>query len=849
MDFFEHIVCYSSCNTKLITEYFITIKDIRLIKYFILYSILEHSFDSDSYGDDDFIVPSGTHDCQDHGIDIIEKVAPLKQVGIERFAKNTLAEKPISEKPHVNVIYEKPLYTKADPDKRNETGETSDSHTRGKQENEKPPHVEKKENDNEEIYSHNVPGVKVELDENVFSDIGAMDIIQSGDKIFSSSEDIPSTSSVSTNEEKLAEDVNKAVKTESIEQSMVKSDKSKTFGRPVKQSVAILKDHTKHPDEDVKEKHIIDILSSDIYEFKEPEPFEFEISKKSSPESEKKPKRKGPNDKPEHTKRCSTPPTKRIKKTVAKDSDRIFQSKSNEDEPSALTSNQIIPEHSSPTEVDSKSEAHGSIKCRITDTDRLPIDDIHQSVGTSTTRSRKCMNVDVHVNNLTAKNELPSLKTVPKTVRELQSQSKPLFISSFVETIVENKSKVFELNYKSTTRDKEVSDEDLESVKKIMLTDEVLNREPPKVDKPSSIADKVLKALNSQQQHSSSSNTSEVLLSECSKPDVVQLQDSHDGSSRPPIEIPPTIERNLIASDASPKPSLIYSSDVQPNASETPTSLKSKIDILESISPKNNDLSETIQKLESVIQKTGDQSHMSDDSSDSTDSEQRLIIEDESQNSELTSEIVLIKQENVGTKPAVDGRSNVNLKSCTVLSHTANDEPKIGEASKTEHIDQSHSNLISTARVMVFEALGEDEQQASENTEENLAGSKLDESLNSKNEDNSQTECVQNESLSLLLCEETIPGSPAPVSSKEQFDTSKKNYESLFTNPHGIEALNKSISVDHETRQSQKIGIKNPTPASSPRDSMSQDDSSEDVNKKSGMYPKFGFTIHTVNSL
>lgn len=70
-----------------------------------------------------------------------------------------------------------------------------------------------------------------------------------------------------------------------------------------------------------------------------------------------------------------------------------------------------------------------------------------------------------------------------------------------------------------------------------------------------------------------------------------------------------------------------------------------KIDILESISPKNNDLSETIQKLESAIQKSGEHTHMSEDTSDSTDSEQRLVIEDESQSSETPNEFVLSKQE------------------------------------------------------------------------------------------------------------------------------------------------------------------------------------------------------------
>lgn len=63
--------------------------------------------------------------------------------------------------------------------------------------------------------------------------------------------------------------------------------------------------------------------------------------------------------------------------------------------------------------------------------------------------------------------------------------------------IIVDSTKIFDV--KSKPKEEAANKEDLESVKK-MLTDELLNEEPPKVDKPTSIADKVLKALHSQQQ-------------------------------------------------------------------------------------------------------------------------------------------------------------------------------------------------------------------------------------------------------------------------------------------------------------------------------------------------------------
>lgn len=108
-----------------------------------------------------------------------------------------------------------------------------------------------------------------------------------------------------------------------------------------------------------------------------------------------------------------------------------------------------------------------------------------------------------------------------------------------------------------------------------------------------------------------------------------------------------------------------------------------------------------------------------------------------------------------------------------------------------------------------------------------------------KTEDDLATENAQNESISLLLCEETIPGSPAPACPKEQCDVIKKsNYDSMFTSPMQVADTIDTKPVPTETSTTAadaKQKSKNATPRSSPRDSMSQEDSSEENNKKPGL--------------
>lgn len=99
----------------------------------------------------------------------------------------------------------------------------------------------------------------------------------------------------------------------------------------------------------------------------------------------------------------------------------------------------------------------------------------------------------------------------------------------------------------------------------------------------------------------------------------------------------------------------------------------------------------------------------------------------------------------------------------------------------------------------------------------------------------------------MLLCEETIPGSPAPVCPKEQCDSVKKNYDSMFASPHPADIETKVIPIDTDASNiDSKSKSKNATPGSSPRDSMSQDDSSEENNKKQGLLLHFeaSFTVN-----
>lgn len=340
-------------------------------------------------------------------------------------------------------------------------------------------------------------------------------------------------------------------------------------------------------------------------------------------------------------------------------------------------------------------------------------------------------------------------------------------------------------------------------------------------------------------------------------------------------------------------------------------SVLNKIDILESISPKNNDLSETIQKLESAIQKSGDHTHMSEDTSDSTDSEQRLVIEDESQSSETPNEFVLSKQENdqsysgkqSGVKEKVVAVSGAaastaiptaaeptpptQIATIVATPSTTSDKKVHGIDEKQKSTDKTpatsqvpaaptesisletdskptpivdpkveivdepsneQATIVASSSSPAAPALATTPASAATSvlvkTEEECIVDKV-----LKTEDDLATENAQNESISLLLCEETIPGSPAPACPKEQCDIIKKssNYDTMFTSPMQVadtidtkpvptepSTTATTITAATATANDAKQKSKNATPRSSPRDSMSQEDSSEENNKKPG---------------
>lgn len=760
--------------------------------------------------------------------ELIDKVATLKQSGIEKIIKSTLAEKPkgLPEKPSMRTLIERTPLKHLDSDKQTEASDDYPERVLFSMKSNKNIGSEQEDIEKTSTKDNDEQMLKVESDDHILTEATRVQgTIDPEYDITATIGNCPSSSSVtSKNDIDDPNVISSSIKVELCDITFTKTEKQKGLNKPNKSSVIISMDHSNSDDD--SETH--ETAAGDIYEFKEPEPFEFEASKKTSPETDKKPKRKGQIEKPETlTKRCPTPPVKRTKKVANKDAEKGYQLKIEDDlEQSNMLETLPI---SDPIKTEPDLEEPELFDNNLVDNE------------SSQSHDKKSDKQDAEGPSIT----VGANASTSETVRETQPAIKSLFINTFVEATIEDQSKVFELKAAKYTKIKATSDEDLESVKKIMLTGEVLNQEPPKVDKPSSIADKVLKALSSQQHSISSPETTAI---ESENPDV----DAHQShiSTKPPSErsLSPSTTFTAAESSSSTNSEIISKSQrTTPSTNrildnEVQSSMKSvsnKIDILESISPKNNDLSETIQKLESVIQKTGDQSHMSDDSTDSTDSEQRLIIEDESQSLETTPEFALTKHEVDGIMPAhkdvkliVTSKCTTSAAVITLVSNTGDLAPNTVNISGTEKQESVNPSAIeSVACTKGIETMESKKCNKSNLIDDHPVDVKLDDNNDIQND---ESEVVQNESLSLFLCEETIPGSPAPACPKEQSESYKKGYDNLFTSPNAIESDARLASIEAETKHIQKTGEKSATPASSPRDSMSQDESSEDINKKPG---------------
>lgn len=469
-----------------------------------------------------------------------------------------------------------------------------------------------------------------------------------------------------------------------------------------------------------------------------------------------------------------------------------------------------------------------------------------------------------------------------------------MYLHYFSIVYLVDSTKIFDV--KPKPKQEAAEKEDLESVKK--LTDEVLNEEPPKVEKPKSIADKVLKALHSQQHDQQRpldlpDPLEETEIEQIPEPVVnapvetkaeakpkAEAKSKAEAKPKAPetdtdvstttTESPPT---EPVASTSTRTPSVrgTVSPTTVTHTSTTATAIATttatatgkkpvlgstpehKIDILESISPKNNDLSETIQKLETAISKSVDHGHeLSDDSTDSTDSEQRLIIEDESQSSETPiADLILNKQDSDQSYSAKQAHKEAkaaaaSAKVAAALAASAKEERATRKVSSPPEdiVEAAPVPDIPTAPEPVVSDVADDttpDKSADEPiTDDNASiASRSDECAGDGRKDDAMSvDNAQNESLSLLLCEETIPGSPAPACPKDTCDSLKKGYD-IYSHSADIDAPK---PMDHEPLAVEtKSKSKNATPGSSPHDSVSQDDSSEEISKKQGMCIVYGY--------
>ncbi|XP_058456622.1 AT-rich interactive domain-containing protein 4B-like isoform X2 [Malaya genurostris] len=471
-----------------------------------------------------------------------------------------------------------------------------------------------------------------------------------------------------------------------------------------------------------------------------------------------------------------------------------------------------------------------------------------------------------------------------------------------------------ELIIKSPTKLEEKMKEEptLENCKKY-FNDMNFEFDAPKIEKPPSIADKVLKALGQQQQQQQQTHTTSSVKSEFPKyiiptahhklSPMVSLE---TGISCVPIagaplkvEIssftavnpiktihtePPKIEINNII--------LKKESDATrplPMVTKTLPIFPIKPEILPPTTCTNSqDLTESIKKLETSNLVQADSSHFThhdEDSTDSNDSEHRLVIEDPEaldpvNHNQQTDFEKLIKveveekthltQTELHTAASAAAVAAVACKERLVFkteSHEVKDESssafalahpdvkKGKQPSILETIIQSELNTVVNRGLISHGYLNLKDQQDSfaQNELERLRREEQLQQMQQQSHGTGlsiatdpadklqQQQKHSNESLSMLLCEETIPCSPAPVcgvSSASALKDSIKVYVETgtsFLQPQNIASDLKPVPMDLEpSTDAVVIGVgRKPatettdTPNSSPRDSISQDENQE----------------------
>ncbi|XP_055528529.1 AT-rich interactive domain-containing protein 4A isoform X2 [Wyeomyia smithii] len=439
----------------------------------------------------------------------------------------------------------------------------------------------------------------------------------------------------------------------------------------------------------------------------------------------------------------------------------------------------------------------------------------------------------------------------------------------------------------------------------------------PKIEKPPSIADKVLKALGHPQQSHTSSVKTEfpkyiIPTGHHKLPTTIPLIEP--GTSCSPINaIPLKIE----------SPSFVPIVPIKTHLSEPPKIeihsiiMKKEIDLAKmtplapkaapitfSIKPeilpaatctKSQDLTESIKKLETSNLVQADSSrftHHDEDSTDSNDSEHRLVIEDPealdlpatNPNNQQTDFEKLIKVEveekshhmhlsqadmhsaaSAAAVAAVACKERLVLKTSDLLHDVVKEEPphpshfaditiakKGKQPSILETIIQSELNTV-TSRGMGSHNYLKLKDQHDSFAQNELERLRREEQLQQQigtglplvgdSSEKQQQQNTNSESLSMLLCEETIPGSPAPVcgvsSAAAQKESTKVYVEtgSAFLQPQNIAAPDlKPVPMDLEpstvdpivmARKPSSQTDATDTPNSSPRDSVSQDENQE----------------------
>lgn len=519
--------------------------------------------------------------------------------------------------------------------------------------------------------------------------------------------------------------------------------------------------------------------TSDIYEFKEPEPFEFESASSSRKhlaelcETEKKTKKRSITATNETEGRASpslttTTTTKKVKKSPMKSANMEKDTKSSKDESHEVPSSSFMSEVESAFDALRKSPSFKPVG---------KLDEyLHDAPG-----SPKLINKSVFMNT--------NLESSPECI--LKSE------------------KIGVLRGLGGSKDEKLKISELESVKKI-LTDPMY--EPPKVEKPCSIADKLLNVLSQKSNvesepkpHVEKKIGDSPLMFISKKPEILKsslASIAHLGEL-------PKIDTGLTSGHFIPIGHKSSEHLTKPTLSTNPDT---KLDILESISPKNNELSETIQKLESVIQRgsqaaaqaaattaTTTQNRYEEESDESTDSEQsRLVIEDESQSSDP-------------------------------FLHTENDlnEIKTNVIMKDKHVNPKFLHeSFQESKLIVRQYESSSLVKISMSSEEMPSSSKMQESSKNQDVDSGST----NEPISMLLCEETIPGSPASSGIKDATDT---NTRKVYVDSGFLVPASLGDRDDLDSEYGNKKGHGRETAENSPRGSYSQDDSKSDSERMS----------------